>query len=383
VAETAFEEMLRRLDIAFVIDTTGSMGAGIGQVQKKLNYFAQTIAGASTRPDVAFGVVAYRDHPPEDLTYVTQVYPLSRELGKVQEVLNGLQAEGGGDDPEAVMDGLWDALQESQWRTSSYKVIVLVGDAPAHERCPRELNFDMIIKEARQREILIFSVGTSSDALMSRQFKLLADATGGLFARLDDIGTLIEKILSLLEQTVIVDMEVSLAVYNRRMAGLSASEIAKQIGRPESEVTAVMRSLEKKGAKWPSASPIRSEAEPGMPRPPTPASTKTPVVGTVPIGAPTSEPSQLISRPTIVPITNLTAQPTYQVRWMGWQGAQGYDLQEASDPSFTRAKTVYSGTDTSWTAQDQPTGTYFYRVRMQDAAGRWGEWSETQSTVVS
>jgi Mg-chelatase subunit ChlD len=381
VDETRFEEMLRQLDVVFVIDTTGSMASCINQVQKKLNYLAKTIAASSARPDVAFGVVAYRDHPPQDLTYVTQVHPVSRELAKVQHVINGLQADGGGDVPEAVMDGLWDALQDSQWRASSYKTIVLVGDAPAHKRCPRELTFDMIIQEARRREIPIFAVATSDYSLTLQQFKLLADASGGLFAQLDDIGALIEKILSLLEQTVIVDMEVSLAVYNRRMAGLSAAEIAKQIGRPEAEVAAVIRSLERKGAKWPTPSEAAAMTDRGTPAPS--GIVKTPVVGSVPIGMPRSGTSQAVGRPTMVPITNLTAQPTYQVRWMGWQGAQGYELEEAANRSFTGAKVVYTGPDTRWTVDNHASGRYFYRVRMRDAAGNWGEWSDVQSTMVA
>lgn len=379
MTEMTFEETLRQLDVVFVIDTTGSMEPCISQVQRKLNHFAKTIAGASVRPDVAFGVVAYRDHPPEDLTYVTQVYPLSRELAQVQQIINGLQAEGGGDAPEAVMDGVWDALQDSQWRAASYKAIVLVGDAPAHTRCPRELTFDKIIKEARERQSPIFAVGASSDSQMIKQFQRLADSTGGLFARLDDIGMLIERILSLLEKTVIVDMEVGLAVYNRRMAGLAAAEIAQQIGRSETEVEAVIRSLEAKGAKWPT-----HPAATGVDAPSLATAAKTPVVGTVPISVPGSGPSRLVvGKPTIVPITNFTAQPTYQVRWMGWQDAQGYELQESSERSFARAKTVYAGTDTGWTAQDQDAGTYYYRARMQDAAGQWGEWSDVQSTIVS
>jgi hypothetical protein len=68
---------------------------------------------------------------------------------------------------------------------------------------------------------------------------------------------------------------------------------------------------------------------------------------------------------------------------MGWQEAQSYELQEAPEASFAEAKPVYTGTETNWMAHDKPAGTYFYRVRMCDAGGKRGEWSDTQSTVVS
>lgn len=55
---------------------------------------------------VKFGFVAYRDHGDE---YVTKV----RDLTNGNEVLgfiNGLVANGGGDGPEAVIDGVYSAV---------------------------------------------------------------------------------------------------------------------------------------------------------------------------------------------------------------------------------------------------------------------------------
>jgi hypothetical protein len=52
-----------------------------------------------------FGIVAYRDHPPQDLSFVTMVNDLDNKEAAI-EFLNDLVAEGGGDYPEAVLDGL-------------------------------------------------------------------------------------------------------------------------------------------------------------------------------------------------------------------------------------------------------------------------------------
>ena len=379
---TNFAETLRRLDIVFVIDTTGSMESCIRQVQEKLNNFAQAITASSIQPDIAFGVVAYRDHPPEEMTYVTQVYPVSSNLGAVQEIINKLRADGGGDEPEAVMDGLWDALRQSRWRPNAHKVIVLVGDAPAHETCPSGLTFEMIIQQAKAQQIPIFTVGTSRQAQMIKQFRQLADSTNGLFIQLDDIRLLIEKILSMLQQTVIVDMEVSMAIYNRRMKGLSPAEIAQQIGRSESEVISMVHLLEKKGAQWP---PINKGTsipaafkEERLTKPST-----SPIINRIAIATPTHGTDSLPGKPVIVPINNLQAKGTYQVRWMGWQGTGGYELQESVSENFADVKTVYVGRDTSWMVTGQPKGLYFYRIRLTDGKGRYGEWSELQRTNVA
>ncbi len=78
-----------------------------------------------------FGFVAYRDHPPEDLTYVTKYYDLS-ESEEIYSFINSLQANGGGDVPEAVMDGLNDSINKMNWRDKSLRYIFHIADAPPH-----------------------------------------------------------------------------------------------------------------------------------------------------------------------------------------------------------------------------------------------------------
>jgi len=57
---------------------------------------------------VKYGFVCYRDHPPEENSYVVKVSDLSSPLKTVQ-FIQKQTAEGGGDTPEAVMDGLFAA----------------------------------------------------------------------------------------------------------------------------------------------------------------------------------------------------------------------------------------------------------------------------------
>jgi cell division septation protein DedD len=56
-----------------------------------------------------FGIVAYRDHPPEDTSFVTQIHQFNNHE-KAESYLSTLQANGGGDFPEAAMDGLNDRV---------------------------------------------------------------------------------------------------------------------------------------------------------------------------------------------------------------------------------------------------------------------------------
>ena len=83
------------------------------------------------REDLRVGLVAYRDHPPQDHTYVTRNFGFSSDIDKVHRDLSSLYASGGGDGPEAVTAGLAEALK-MDWRENASKMIVLIADAPPH-----------------------------------------------------------------------------------------------------------------------------------------------------------------------------------------------------------------------------------------------------------
>lgn len=84
--------------------------------------------------EIRFGVVSYRDHPPQDRSYVTKVFDFSENIKRVHKLISSLNPSEGGDTPEAVADGLFDARTKLSWETDAYKVLLLVGDAPPHGR---------------------------------------------------------------------------------------------------------------------------------------------------------------------------------------------------------------------------------------------------------
>lgn len=77
------------------------------------------------------GLVAYRDHPPQDHTWVYKNFGFTSDISKVREELSSLYATGGGDGPEAVTAGLYQALT-MDWREHANKMVVLIADAPSH-----------------------------------------------------------------------------------------------------------------------------------------------------------------------------------------------------------------------------------------------------------
>lgn len=115
-------------------DCTGSQGSYISSATKNIEEICSHIYESGklqTREDLRIGLIAYRDHPPQDHTYVTKNFGFSSDVSKVHKDLSGLYASGGGDGPEAVTAALADALR-MEWRPAASKMVVLIADAPPH-----------------------------------------------------------------------------------------------------------------------------------------------------------------------------------------------------------------------------------------------------------
>ncbi|KAI0352640.1 vWA-like protein [Trametes cingulata] len=124
----------KMLDLVFVQDCTGSQGSYIASATKNIEEICNHIYESGklqAREDLRIGLIAYRDHPPQDHTYVTKNFGFSSDVSQVHKHLSSLYASGGGDGPEAVTAALAEALQ-MDWRPNASKMVVLIADAPPH-----------------------------------------------------------------------------------------------------------------------------------------------------------------------------------------------------------------------------------------------------------
>ena len=117
-----------RVEVAFVLDTTGSMGGLIDGAKRKIWSIARRIGEGRPRPDLRIALVGYRDVADE---YVTLVHDFSRDMDEVNERLMAFQASGGGDGPEHVSAALGAAVDRLSWSRSgrpvapSYRKVML------------------------------------------------------------------------------------------------------------------------------------------------------------------------------------------------------------------------------------------------------------------
>lgn len=166
-----------RIDVVFAIDATGSMGDEIDVVKSKVSKMMTDIGSGNPKPDVRFGLVAYRDHGD---AYLTKVYPLTSAVETIQTSLAQIEAGGGGDTPEAVAEGLNSAVNEMNWDgdANTTRMIFLIGDAGPHYRD----DFRKPVQEARAKGIKINTWGCSGLQNSGQQeFTDIALLGGGQF----------------------------------------------------------------------------------------------------------------------------------------------------------------------------------------------------------
>ncbi|GAA6037465.1 hypothetical protein JCM8097_008201 [Rhodosporidiobolus ruineniae] len=130
----AAQQHQRELDLVFILDCTGSMGSYIHSATKNIELICENIVQSGSLPSpecLRLGLIGYRDHPPQDNSFVTKSFAFTSSVPTMKEQLKTLYASGGGDGPEAVTAGIKAAL-DLDWRPTATKMCVLIADAPCH-----------------------------------------------------------------------------------------------------------------------------------------------------------------------------------------------------------------------------------------------------------
>ncbi len=127
-----FGKMISRLkhdglDIVITFDSSGSMGGEIEQVKGRIERIGSVLL--ELIPKARISICTYRDHGD---VYLVKGLPLTNDLNKIVDYLEGIDASGGGDKPEAVHQGLQWAITKNDFSLRARKVILLFGDAPPH-----------------------------------------------------------------------------------------------------------------------------------------------------------------------------------------------------------------------------------------------------------
>ncbi|TNF99757.1 MAG: VWA domain-containing protein [Gammaproteobacteria bacterium] len=176
------------IDVVFVLDTTGSMSGLIQAAKEKIWSIASSMAQAEKAPEIRMGLVGYRD---KGDAYVTKVTDLSTDLDSMYARLMDFKAQGGGDGPEHVNQALYDAIHKMSWNQSDnvYKVVFLVGDAPAHMDYQDDVKYPQTLRAALKRGIVVNTIQSGQNHATTSNWQQIASLGQGHYFQVEQSGS--------------------------------------------------------------------------------------------------------------------------------------------------------------------------------------------------
>lgn len=172
------------VQIAFMVDATGSMGDELEFLKMDLKKVINEVQKTNTQLKISTATVFYRDEGDE---YVVKHSPFTEDINQTTEFISQQRADGGGDFPEAVDKALVQ-LNQLQWQPEARtRIAFLVLDAPPHNK-PAVINsIQYSVKTAAASGIkLIPVVASGIDKTTEFLMRFIAMYTNGTYVFITD-----------------------------------------------------------------------------------------------------------------------------------------------------------------------------------------------------
>jgi Mg-chelatase subunit ChlD len=216
-----------RIEVCFVLDTTGSMGGLIEGAKQKIWSIANEMISAQPTPELKLGLIGYRDRGDE---YVVKSFSLTDDIDAIYGHLREFQAAGGGDAPESVNEALAEAIHRMPWSSDHtvLKIIFLVGDAPPHMDYPNSPKYPDLCREAAKKDLIINTIQCGEMAETKPIWQEIAKLSEGSYVGISQSGnvavisTPMDKELSRLNERIGATPH---SVWRQQTAGRSSCEI--------------------------------------------------------------------------------------------------------------------------------------------------------------
>lgn len=237
-----------RMEVVFVLDTTGSMSGMIAGAKQKIWAIANKLKSARPTPEIRFGLVGYRDRRD---AYVTRVFGLTGNLDEVYTNLYAFEAQGGGDEPESVNEALHRAVRDLQWSTDPevLRVVFLVGDARPHMDYQDDVKYPETCRLANERGIRINTLQCGRLSGTEQAWREIASLTNGTYgAILQDGGSI--KIETPYDQEIIrlnLQLDTTIVLYGSKAEQANAAKNKSVLASLSSEAMADRSSYLGKG----------------------------------------------------------------------------------------------------------------------------------------
>jgi Mg-chelatase subunit ChlD len=186
-AKTVEPAKKSRIEVCFVLDTTGSMGGLIDGAKQKIWSIANEMVSAKPTPELKLGLVGFRDRGDD---YVVKSFKLTDDIDSIYGNLRAFEAGGGGDTPESVNEALAEAIEKMPWSADRgvLKIIFLVGDAPPHMDYANGPKYPDLCRLAAKKDLMINTIQCGNMAETTAIWQEIAKLSEGSYAAIAQTG---------------------------------------------------------------------------------------------------------------------------------------------------------------------------------------------------
>ena len=236
-----------KLEIAFLVDTTYSMNVAIKSVKTQAKKIVETAFSKDENARIA--VFGYNDPNVQTFTALTN------NKSAIISAINALYARGGGDTPEMTYKGLINAARSS-WSPNADKKIIIFGDAPAKDTYNKAEAYallsggssdepmarlalpasilSLLASESQSDEpetsnstskIKVYAIQTGGGSDVEKEFRELAEFSGGEYIKLENDSDVAQIILNIIEHgSVDLDKSYELDFSSEKNSQIIANE---------------------------------------------------------------------------------------------------------------------------------------------------------------
>jgi len=216
-----------RIEVCFVLDTTGSMSGLIEGAKEKIWSIANEMIAAKPTPELKLALIGYRDRGDE---YVTKLTDLTADIDAIHGKLMEFSANGGGDGPESVNQALHEAVTKVSWSDDRdvLKIVFLVGDAPPHMDYEQDVRYPEVCQAAMKRDLVINAVQCGQEHETTKVWKEIAKLAEGKYIPLVQTGGMVRIAAPQDEQIAALNREIGGTLIGYGDARARSSVVAKQ-----------------------------------------------------------------------------------------------------------------------------------------------------------
>lgn len=170
----------KKIDIAFMVDATGSMGDEMNYLKAELTDVIAKVKAKNPTATINMGAVFYRDNGDD---YVTRKSDFSTDIDRTVNFIKNQSADGGGDFPEAVDIALSESINDLQWSSDgAARILFMVLDAPPHHEPEVISKINSLVALASSKGIKIIPITASGiDKETEFLMRYMAIATNGTY----------------------------------------------------------------------------------------------------------------------------------------------------------------------------------------------------------